>query len=109
MSKESTGLEHGGSPPEELQSRLAAVVESSDDAILSMTLEAIVTTWNKGAERMFGYTAQEMIGKSVTLILPQDRLNEEPAMLERLKRGERVEHYETLRRRKDGTLIYVSL
>jgi PAS domain S-box-containing protein len=94
---------------EETQSRLAAVVESSDDAILSMTLEAVITTWNKGAERMFGYKAQEVVGKPVILLLPPDRIDEEPAILERLKRGERVEHYETLRVHKDGTFLNVSL
>jgi PAS domain S-box-containing protein len=94
---------------EAIRSRLAAVVESSDDAIISKTLEGIVTTWNLGAQRMFGYTAEEVIGKSVTLLFPPDHIDEEPAILARLRRGERIEHYETIRRRKDGTLIDVSL
>jgi PAS domain S-box-containing protein len=88
---------------------LAAIVESSDDAIASKTLEGIVTSWNRGAERLFGYTAGEMIGRSITILIPADRADEEPAILERVRRGERVDHYETVRRRKDGGLIDVSL
>lgn len=94
---------------EEMFFRLAAVVESSDDAILSMDLEGTLITWNKGAQQIFGYTADEVIGKSITILIPPNRENEEPAILARLKRGERVEHYETIRRRKDGTLLHVSL
>jgi PAS domain S-box-containing protein len=89
--------------------RLAAVVESSDDAILSKTLEGIITTWNKGAERLFGYTADEVVGKSVTILIPPDRLDEETVILGRLRRGERIEHYETIRMRKDRSLLDVSL
>ncbi|HTG43192.1 MAG TPA: PAS domain S-box protein, partial [Verrucomicrobiae bacterium] len=87
---------------DEVRFQLAAVVESSDDAIISMTLEAQITTWNAGAERMFGYSREEAIGQSVTILIPPDREDEEPTILEQLKRGERVEHYETLRLRKDG-------
>ncbi|MEO5961308.1 MAG: PAS domain S-box protein [Opitutaceae bacterium] len=94
---------------DELRSHLAAVVESSDDAIVTKTLDGIITTWNKGAERMFGYAAEEAIGKPVTILIPADRADEEPAILERLKRGERIDHYETVRQRKDGTLFNVSL
>ncbi len=94
---------------EELRVRLAAVVESSDDAIVSKTLDGIVTTWNAGAERMFGFRAEEMIGKSITLLFPPDRIAEEGVIIGRLKRGERVEHYQTQRVRKDGTRIDVSL
>jgi len=89
--------------------RLAAVVESSDDAILSMTLDAIITSWNRGAEEMYGYSSGEVVGKSVKLLIPPDRVDEEPEILERLKRGERVEHYETIRRTKAGEDIHVSL
>jgi PAS domain S-box-containing protein len=89
--------------------RLAAIVASSDDAILSKDLNTIITSWNTGAERLFGYTAAEMIGKSVTILIPEDRLNEEPEILARIRRGERVDHYETVRRRKDGSLIDISL
>ncbi|MGL4962712.1 MAG: PAS domain S-box protein [Inquilinus sp.] len=89
--------------------RLAAIVESSDDAVLVKDLNGIITTWNRGAERLFGYTAHEMIGKPVTLLIPADRQDEEPAILARLRRGEHVEHYETIRQRKDGSLIDVSL
>ncbi|HTD86351.1 MAG TPA: PAS domain S-box protein, partial [Candidatus Binatia bacterium] len=93
----------------ELRDRLAALVESSDDAIISKTLDGIITTWNKGAERMFGYRPEEVIGKPVTILIPPDRVNEEPAILERLRRGERMDHYETIRRCKDGTLLNISL
>ena len=94
---------------EEARSRLAAVVESSDDAIISMDFEARIITWNKGAEHTFGYTAEEVVGKSITILIPPTRENEEPAILERLKRGERIEHYETERIRKDGRVLHVSL
>src|ERR1700750_2704952 len=85
--------------------RLAAIVESSDDAIASKDLNGIVTSWNRGAERLFGYSADEMIGKSITLLIPAERQNEQPKILERIRRGEPIEHYETVRLRKDGTLV----
>jgi PAS domain S-box-containing protein len=88
---------------------LAAIVESSEDAILTKDLNGVITSWNRGAQRIFGYTAEETIGKSVTLLIPVERHNEEPAILDRIRRGERVEHYETIRQRKDGTLIDISL
>jgi PAS domain S-box-containing protein len=88
---------------------LAAIVESSDDAIVSKDLNGIITSWNKGAERLFGYTAEEVVGKSITIIIPPDRLGEEPQILSRLRRGERVDHFETIRMRKDGTLLNISL
>jgi PAS domain S-box-containing protein len=94
---------------EEARGRLAAVVDSSFDAILSKTLEGVITTWNQAAERMFGYTAEEAVGRSIKLLIPTDRLAEEDSILARLKRGERIEHFETVRRRKDGTLLNVSL
>jgi len=86
-----------------------AIVDSSDDAIVSKDLHSIVMSWNKGAQRTFGYSAEEMIGQSIIKLLPPDRLEEETHILSRLQRGERVEHYETIRRRKDGSLIDVSL
>src|SRR5262245_20175542 len=88
---------------------LAALVESSGDAIVTKDLEGIITSWNPGAEQVFGYTAEEIIGKSVTILIPPDRFDEEPGILERVRRGERIEHYDTVRRRKDGRLIDVSL
>ena len=94
---------------EEVGQRLSAIVESSEDAILSKNLDGIIMSWNRGAERLFGYSADEMIGKSVTLLFPADRYNEEPEILGRIRRGERIEHYETVRLRKDGTLIDISL
>ena len=86
-----------------------AIVDSSDDAIVSKDLHSTVKSWNQGAERIFGYSAEEMIGRSIVQLLPPDRLDEEVHILARLQRGERVEHYETRRRRKDGSLIDVSL
>ena len=91
------------------RSRLAAIVEFSDDAMVSKTLDGTITSWNKAAERLFGYAAEEAIGQNITLIVPADRLPEEKTILERLTRGERVEHFETVRRRKDGTTLDVSL
>jgi two-component system CheB/CheR fusion protein len=89
--------------------RLASIVESSDDAIVSKDLNGIITSWNRGAERLFGYTAPEVIGKPITILIPPDRLEEEPRVLRRLRQGKRVEPYETVRRRKDGSLIDISL
>ncbi len=97
---------------EEQKSRLllTAIVDSSDDAIISKDLNGVVTSWNKSAERLFGYTAQEAIGRTIAeLVIPEDRQDEEPEILRRLRRGERVDHFETIRRRKDGSLLYVSL
>ncbi len=88
---------------------LAAIVTSSDDAIISKDLNGIITSWNKSAERVFGYTADEVIGKSITILIPPDRLHEEPNILSRLRRGLRVDHFETVRRRKDGVLLDISL
>src|ERR1041385_4440681 len=88
---------------------LAALVESADDAIISKTLNGIITSWNKGAERIFGYTPEEVIGKSITILIPEGHDDEEPAILARLKAGERIEHYETIRVRKDGSQVDISL
>jgi PAS domain S-box-containing protein len=88
---------------------LAAIVDSSDDAIVSKTLDGIITSWNKGAERLFGHTAREAIGQHIFLIIPPDRRNEETEIIQRIKQGEPVLHFETLRLRKDGTLVDVSL
>jgi len=88
---------------------LAAIVDSSDDAIISKTLDGVITSWNKGAERLFGYTREETMGQHITLIIPEDRRDEEAKIVGRLRRGERVDHFETVRVRKDGTLIDLSL
>jgi PAS domain S-box-containing protein len=94
---------------EQDQARLAAIVQSSEDAIISKSLEGIVTSWNEGAQRLFGYTAKEMLGQPVSRIIPVERSLEEAQILARLRRGERLEHYETVRRHKDGRLVDVSL
>jgi PAS domain S-box-containing protein len=88
---------------------LASIVESSDDAIVSKNLDGIITSWNSGAERIFGYTAEEAIGQPITIVIPHDRLDEERVILTRIRRGERIEHFETLRQRKHGSLIVVSV
>ena len=94
---------------EEARGRLAAIVDSSDDAIVSKTLDGIVTSWNRGAERLFGYSAAEAIGQSILLIVPADRHSEEADVLRRIRGGQSVDHFETVRRRKDGTQIEISL
>ena len=88
---------------------LTAIIESADDAIISKTLDGIITSWNKGAERIFGYTADETIGKHVSILIPTDHLDEEPVIIGRIKRGERIDHYETVRLRKDGRLLDISM
>ena len=87
----------------------AAIIESSDDAIMSKDLDGVILTWNQGAERLFGFTAEEAIGKPMTIIVPLDRLEEEPAILDKTRRGERIRQFETVRRRKDGSLADISL
>jgi PAS domain S-box-containing protein len=90
-------------------SLLAAIIHDSDDAIATKTLDGVVTSWNRGAERIFGYTAAEIVGRHITLLFPPDRLGEETEFLLRLSRGEHVDHYETVRLRKDGRLIDISV
>ncbi len=94
---------------EEAAQHYAAIVESSDDAILSKDINGVITSWNSGAQRLFGYTSQEAVGKPVTLLIPTDRHDEEPRILERIRRGERIDHYETVRQRKDGSSVDISL
>jgi PAS domain S-box-containing protein len=94
---------------EEATQRLACIVDSSDDAIISKDLDGIISSWNKAASRLFGYEAAEVIGKPVTILIPQDRRDEESFILQQIRRGERIDHYETVRRRKDGGLIDISL
>ena len=88
---------------------LASIVESSDDAIVSKNLDGIITSWNRGAERIFGYNAEEVIGQPITIVIPQDRQDEERTILTRIRRGERIDQFETVRQRKHGSLIVVSL
>jgi PAS domain S-box-containing protein len=92
-----------------IQALHAAIVASSDDAMIGKTTEGIILTWNKGAERMFGYTAEEAVGRSITLLIPPDRLDEERTILDRIARGERVDHFQTIRVTKDGRLLDISL
>jgi PAS domain S-box-containing protein len=94
---------------EEITGLLAAIVASSDDAIISKNLDGVITSWNRSAERIFGYTPEEAIGQHITLIIPSERHVEESDILARLRRGERVDHFHTVRRRKDGSLLDVSL
>lgn len=102
---------HYASPTglKETNALVNAIVDSSDDAIVSKTLQSIVTSWNPGAERIFGYTADEMIGQSITRIIPPDRLGEEDAIIDQLKRGGKVDHFETVRVTKDGRLVDISV
>ncbi len=94
---------------EEQRARLASIVQSSDDAIISKTLNGIITSWNYAAEKLFGYTEQEMIGRSITTIIPPDRIDEEQQILNRLRKGEKIEHFETKRITKDGRILDISL
>jgi PAS domain S-box-containing protein len=94
---------------EEASAVLSAIVESAEDAIVSKTLDGVIRSWNAGAERLFGYSASEAIGQSITLIIPPEKLDEEQLILSRLRRGERIEHYETVRQTKDGRRIDISL
>lgn len=89
--------------------QLSAIIESADDAIIAKNLDGVINSWNAGAQRLFGYTADEAVGKPVTLLIPADRLGEEPEILRRIRAGERVEHFDTIRRRKDGSLVEISL
>ena len=90
---------------EEVRARLAAIVESSDDAIVSKNLDGVIQSWNAGAERALGYTAEEAIGRPIAMLIPEGHDDEEPSILSRIRRGERIEHYETVRRRKDGSSV----
>jgi PAS domain S-box-containing protein len=101
--------EEGRRTAERSAVQLVAIVESSDDAIISKDRNGVIQTWNAGAERLFGYTAEEAVGRPVTIIFPDDRQNDEPGILSRILRGERIDHYETVRRRKDGSLVDISL
>ncbi|EEF57697.1 PAS domain-containing sensor histidine kinase [Pedosphaera parvula] len=94
---------------EQSRALLAAIVDSSEDAIITKNLDGIITSWNQGAEGIFGYTPQEAIGQPVTMLIPPDRMEEEPVILERIKRGERIKHYQTVRRAKNGALLNISL
>ena len=94
---------------EQSAQQLAAVVEFSDDAILTKDLDGVITSWNRGAERLFGYKAEEAVGRSITILIPHDRHDEEREIIGRIRRGEYVHHYETVRQRKDGSLLDISL
>ncbi len=96
-------------PSDDIARRLAAIVSSSDDAIVSKDLNGIVLSWNDAAERMFGYTAEQIIGRSIRTLIPADRQSEEDAVLESIRAGRRVDHFETVRQSRDGRLIPISL
>jgi len=109
LARMSSGTDDPSDRLEREAQRLAAIVSSSDDAIISKDLNGIIQTWNRGAERIFGYSADEVIGKSITIIIPEERLDEETEVLKRIRAGLSVEHFETVRRRKDGSPINISL
>src|SRR5271169_1367460 len=94
---------------EQAKSLMAAIVESSEDAIVSKTLGGLVTSWNKAAERIFGYTADEMVGQPISILAPPGRADEMRPILDSIGRGERIDRFETERRRKDGRIIFISL
>ena len=95
--------------PAEKMAMLAAIIDSSDDAIVSKNLNGIITSWNKGAENIFGFSEQEAIGEHISLIIPQERLSEEEMIINKLKRGEKIDHFETIRRTRSGKLLDISL
>jgi two-component system, LuxR family, sensor kinase FixL len=107
MSRQDTGPTFG--TKNEAMGHLAAIVAASDDGIISKSLEGMIIDWNAGAEKIFGYTAAEVAGQPITILLPADRLNEEDQILARLQRGEKIDHFETQRRRKDGKIIDISV
>jgi PAS domain S-box-containing protein len=101
--------QRGRAPDELAAHHYRAIIESSDDAILSKNLDGLILSWNRGAERLFGFTSEEAVGRPVTIIIPRDRQDEEPSILEKIHRGERIEHFETIRQRKDGSFVDISL
>ena len=107
--EELRAVRRAGKDAEETRARLAAIVESSDDAIVSKTLDGTITSWNRAAEQMFGYSAGEAVGRHITLIIPSERRGEEDDVLARLRRGEKVDHFETVRQAKDGRRLTISL
>ncbi len=109
MEANNSALTLPDSTESELRGRLAAIVDSSDDAIVSKSLDGIITSWNRGAERIFGYTSAEAVGQRILLIIPEERWAEEDYVLARLRRGERIDHFETIRKTKDGRRIPISL
>ncbi|HZP21735.1 MAG TPA: PAS domain S-box protein [Bauldia sp.] len=94
---------------EEAVDRLARIVESSDDAIIGKDLNGVIQSWNRGAQKLFGYAAEEIVGRPMTTLMPEESQDEEPAILERIRRGETIDHYQTIRKRKDGSLVDISL
>ena len=94
---------------DEKKATLASIVNSSDDAIISKTLDGIITSWNRSATKMFGFTEKEAIGKHISLIIPEDRISEETLIISNIRKGKKIDHFETIRAAKDGTKRYISL
>src|SRR5690242_8037512 len=109
MSTDSNAVKGRLRPGPSPDALLSAIFDSSDDAIISKGIDGVITNWNRGAERIFGYSREEAIGSSIWMLIPADRESEEDEVIEKLKSGERIEHFETIRRRKDGVLIDVSV
>ncbi len=101
--------EHFGISALSAEAWLAAIVENSDDAIVSKTVNGIITSWNRSAERLFGFSAAEAVGRHISIIIPDDRLHEEDTIIDHIRNGRRIEHFETMRQHKDGTLLDISL
>src|SRR5262245_3443498 len=97
------------SPLPSAEALLSAIVESSDDAIVSKNLSGVITSWNRGAERIFGYKSEEAIGRSIRMLIPLALMSQEDEILRKIRQGERIDHFETVRRRKSGELIDVSV
>ena len=107
--REVTALPEPLNPADEIAARLASIVDSSDDVIVSKTLDGTITSWNRAAERILGYTAEEVIGQSINLIIPRDRQAEEVEVMKEIRAGRLVHHFETVRVAKDGRIVHVSL
>src|SRR4051794_22538265 len=107
--KKKSGKNYSPDTDEGRTALLASIIDSSDDAILSKTPDGMITSWNRAAQEMYGYTAEEVLGKHASILVSDDRPHEMDEILEKIRKGERIEHYETKRRRRDGRYLFVSL